>query len=77
MIRCNKCGKELLMEQIPEVHISEVEMPCGDANCDGVATYRNNPTASTFLTNTGIDQEDVGETSVLMENIQDPGEHHG
>jgi len=42
MIKCNKCGKELLMEQIPEVHISEVEMPCGDINCDGKATYRNN-----------------------------------
>ena len=51
MIKCNKCGKELLMEQIPEVHISEVEMPCGDVNCDGKATYRNNKSStSTNLT---------------------------
>lgn len=49
MIKCNKCGKELLTEQIPEVHISEVEMPCGDTNCDGKATYRNNKPSKNML----------------------------
>ena len=42
MIKCNKCGKEMLMEQIPEVHISEVEIDCTDPTCEGKATYRNN-----------------------------------
>lgn len=49
MIKCNKCGKELLVEQVPEVHISEVEMPCGDTECDGTATYRNNKSTKTLL----------------------------
>jgi hypothetical protein len=49
MIKCNKCGKELLTEQIPEVHISEVEMPCGDTACDGKATYRNNKSNTNIL----------------------------
>ena len=47
MMKCNKCGKTMLVEQVPEVHVSEVEMPCGDPNCDGKATYRNNKSFST------------------------------
>jgi len=71
MMKCNKCGATLLMEQIPEVHISEAELECNQPGCDGKATYRNNP-----ITNTGVSQEGVASTSILMEN-QDPGEHHG
>ena len=42
MMKCNKCGATLLMEQIPEVHISEAEVNCNQPGCDGTATYRNN-----------------------------------
>jgi len=30
------------MEQIPEVHISEVRVPCNQYGCDGTCTYINN-----------------------------------
>jgi hypothetical protein len=30
------------MEQIPEVHISEVNVPCNQPGCDGMCTYINN-----------------------------------
>lgn len=49
MIKCNKCGKELLTEQVPEVHISDVEMDCSDPTCEGKATYRNNKSIKTLL----------------------------
>ena len=42
MMRCNKCGAALLMEQIPEVHISEVRVPCNQPDCNGMCTYINN-----------------------------------
>lgn len=41
-MKCNKCGTILLMEQIPEVHISEVRVPCNQYRCDGTCTYINN-----------------------------------
>lgn len=42
MMKCKKCGSVLLMEQIPEVHISEAEVDCTTPNCNGKATYVNN-----------------------------------
>jgi hypothetical protein len=30
------------MEQIPEVHISEVRVPCNQPDCNGMCTYINN-----------------------------------
>lgn len=42
MMKCNKCGATLLLEQVPEVHISEAEVNCNQPGCDGTATYRNN-----------------------------------
>ena len=42
MMKCKKCGSTLLMEQIPEVHISEAEVDCGQPDCDGKAVYINN-----------------------------------
>jgi hypothetical protein len=42
MMKCKKCGATLLMEQIPEVHISEAQAPCNQPGCDGVCTYINN-----------------------------------
>lgn len=42
MMKCNKCGTILLMEQIPEVHISEVRVPCNQPGCNGTCTYINN-----------------------------------
>ena len=41
-MKCKKCGATLLMEQIPEVHISEAQAPCNQPGCDGVCTYINN-----------------------------------
>lgn len=41
-MKCKKCGATLLMEQIPEVHISESRAPCNQPGCDGVCTYINN-----------------------------------
>ena len=42
MMKCKKCGATLLMEQIPEVHISEAQAPCNQPGCDGICTYINN-----------------------------------
>ena len=42
MMKCKKCGSTLLMELIPEVHISEVRVPCNQPGCDGMCTYINN-----------------------------------
>jgi len=42
MMKCKKCGVTLLMEQIPEVHISEVGVPCNQPGCNGICTYINN-----------------------------------
>ena len=42
MMKCKKCGAILLMEQIPEVHISEAEVDCNKPGCDGKAVYINN-----------------------------------
>jgi len=43
MMKCKKCGAMLLMEQIPEVHISEAQVDCNQPECDGKAVYINNP----------------------------------
>lgn len=53
MMKCKKCGSTLLMEQIPEVHISEAEVDCGQPGCDGKAVYINNK--SNIGTGTGTD----------------------
>ena len=42
-MKCKKCGATLLLEQIPEVHISEAEVDCNQPACDGKAVYINNP----------------------------------
>jgi len=42
MMKCKKCGATLLLEQVPEVHISEAEVDCGQPGCDGKASYVNN-----------------------------------
>ena len=68
MMKCNLCGKTILVEQVPEVHISEVEMLCGDPNCNGKATYRNNKSSSGNST--------VNETTnILTEDL--PGINNG
>ena len=41
-LKCKKCGAILLMEQIPEVHISEAQVDCNQPECDGKAVYINN-----------------------------------
>lgn len=69
-MKCNKCGKEILVEQIPEVHVSEVEMPCNATGCDGVATYRNNVTSYTTVYSANAD---TGK-SRLLEDSKDPGD---
>ena len=43
MMKCKKCGATLLLEQVPEVHISEAEVDCNQPDCDGRAVYINNP----------------------------------
>jgi len=43
MMKCKKCGATLLLEQVPEVHISEAEVECNQPDCDGRAVYINNP----------------------------------
>ena len=64
MMKCKKCGATLLMEQIPEVHISEAEVDCNQPNCDGKATYVNNSAVkvgdynATAVTSTRILRED-------------------
>jgi len=58
MMKCKKCGSTLLMEQIPEVHISEAEVDCNQPNCDGKATYVNNSFTSSASTSTQILKED-------------------
>ena len=58
MMKCKKCGATLLMEQIPEVHISEAEVDCNQPNCDGKATYVNNNLNSSAPTTTRILRED-------------------
>ena len=58
MMKCKKCGSTLLMEQIPEVHISEAEVDCNQPNCDGKATYVNNSVTSGASTSTQILKED-------------------
>ena len=41
MMKCNKCSATLLMEQVPEVHISEAQVPCNQPGCDGnVCLYK-------------------------------------
>ena len=42
MMKCKECGATLLMEQIPEVHISEAQVPCNQPGCNGMCTYINN-----------------------------------
>ena len=68
MMKCKKCGATLLLEQVPEVHISEAEVDCGQPGCDGKATYVNN---GSFTSSGGTDSG----KSMLMED--DPGAHHG
>jgi len=58
MMKCKKCGAELLTEQVPEVHISEAEVDCGQPGCDGKATYVNNSSTATAYTDTTILRED-------------------
>ena len=73
MMKCNQCGATLLMEQIPEVHISEVKIPCNKPECGGVCTYINNP--SVKVEKFTLSGDDTSGVSVLMED--DPGAHHG
>lgn len=80
MMKCNKCSATLLMEQVPEVHISEAQVPCNQPGCDGMCVYINNkkPLREVVGQNNGVVYTGDGiglETSVLMED--DPGEHHG
>ena len=49
MMKCKKCGATLLMEQIPEVHISEAEVDCNQPECDGKAVYINNKSMNTQI----------------------------
>ena len=49
MMKCKKCGATLLMEQIPEVHISEAEVDCNQPECDGKAVYINNKSTNTQI----------------------------
>ena len=60
-MKCKKCGATLLMEQIPEVHISEAEVDCNQPDCDGRATYIN----PKGITN---DQATASTSTILMED---------
>lgn len=71
-MKCNKCGATLLMEQIPEVHISEASVDCNLPGCDGKATYRNNSTKQ-VITNgvSGVAQNTAHAPNILMEDNKD------
>ena len=72
MMKCNKCGKTMLVEQVPEVHVSEVEMPCGDPNCDGKATYRNNKSFSSGTASTNESSNIITEDLPGINNGKTP-----
>ena len=80
MMKCKKCGATLLMEQVPEVHISEAVVDCNQPGCDGKATYINNP--SKQILNGGSSSMSEGEgrpkngyiliaPNILVENKKD------
>ena len=72
MIKCNKCGKELLTEQIPEVHISEASVDCNQPGCDGKATYRNNSTKQVITGGvSGVATNTAHAPNILMEDNKD------
>ena len=92
MMRCNKCGKIVALDQVPEVHVSQVEEPCDDPNCDGMATYRNNVTKTVEATSEKplVEKRYSDNTQPHLEwrkgsikgtadflSEDDPGEHHG
>ena len=72
MMKCKKCGATLLMEQVPEVHISEAQVPCNQPGCDGMCVYINNKSALREVV--GQNSENVSyssestSSSVLMED---------
>ena len=79
-MKCKKCGATLLMEQVPEVHISEAEVNCNQPGCDGKATYINNPSKQILNGGTSGVAEGEGRPnngyslippSTLMENKKD------
>ena len=72
MMKCNKCGATLLMEQIPEVHISEARVPCNQPGCDGMCSYINNKSPLREVVAGGDPLENPTVSSVsLMEDDTD------
>ena len=69
MMKCNKCGATLLMEQVPEVHISEASVPCSQPGCDGMCVYINNKSPLREVVAGGEPLEHPSaSTTVLMED---------
>ncbi len=77
-MKCNKCGATLLMEQVPEVHISEASVECNQPGCDGKATYRNNTTKKILNGTSGVAENSTAAAgyylippNILVENKKD------